>query len=243
MRAICLLFIFINFIGVAQEKRFDKTLENITYVKYEDSLEVSEDDINIFNFNREVFKPQFFSFIGNHRFRTGRGKLEQDSIYNRICESIIEMSDKTFGKNRWKKPTKYVYNTVLKLRSNYRYYKVFAFRVSLVKLEGSTYYYDKGDVNTELHLIYGSRRLNKQRKKKDSNYEVNYLEQRNIKELLNHILDEFLSRFKKTNFKSRYYTRIGFSIEVDKKTLNKKAIPTAKVVIMIGGKIMSKIRV
>ncbi len=211
------------------------------YSHYNDSVVVPEKSIEILNFSTIEFKSLFYAHINAHKFRN-RYRMNQDSIYDKICETMFVASDHKLRKDRWSKNKKYVYKSLIKLNSNYRYFKLFTFHISLVDYLGKKYYYDKSNTDSDLHLIYGTKEENEIKKKQNDSFIYPLIKSKTQLQFFNDVLKKLIRVFTKSNFKSSYFNRVGFSIRVDQDSLHKKALPRAKIVVMIGGKIMSKIR-
>ena len=244
MRFIALFhLLFISFFGFSQKHYFFKTLNSLDFIDYSDSIRAENSEIDILNFDNEAYKNIFFTEINQHKNRRSRPSLEPDSIYNKICETILLTSHRRLLRRNWAKNKKFIYQSLIQYHSHFRYYKVFSFKIDLVNYNGGGFYYDKNDPKTNIHLISGNRKDNNKMLVKDEEFELKYILPKTEMELFNAITYKFIQNFGLSNFKSRYFSQIGFAIEIDKKTLNKKAIPQAKIVIIIGGKIMSKIRV
>ena len=217
-------------------------LDALPYSHYNDSVVVAENNIDILDFSTIKFKSLFYSHINAHKLRR-RSKMRQDSIYDKICETIFVASDHRLRKNSWSKSKKYVYKSLIKQNSNYRYFRLLTFHISLVNYLNKKYYYDNTNSDNGLHLIYGTKEGNEIKKNKNDSFIYPLIKPKTQLQFLNDILSKLIRLFSKSNFKSSHFNRIGFSIRVDKDSLHKKALPRAKIVVMIGGKIMSKIRI
>ena len=243
MKWIFVILFCIPLLGVSQKKRFFNKLAEPDFPIYEVGTEPSVNELDLINFDTDEVCSNFLYAINTHLFRRHKIKLTQDSIYNKLCQASMETFSRSIFRSKqiWKRKTSYFYKAIIQLESNYRFYQSFAFNVPLVDHLFGQYYYDRHDEGSDLHLIYGSKKANKI--KEEEGEPLKYIHPVSEQELVQKILRRLIFKFGKINFSSNYYTRIGFAIKVDARTLNKNRLPEAQVIVMIGGKLMQRLRV
>lgn len=236
-----ILFIcFVTSVSFGQKKRFFGVLDNTPFVFYPESFRPSERDLEIVHFDSIRAASSFLHSISNHKYRIAKIPFKQDSIYNRICLTVLNSLNGSIYINPsvWLKKRRYIYKALTKMKSNYRFYHAFAFKIKLVKYGIGSYYYDKNDDETDLGLVYGSKTKNK--KKVEKGESLDYIEPITELKFDEILLKKVMRSLGRSNFKLSYYDRIGIAIKVNPRTVNRRAIPEAKVVIMLGGKVMRK---
>ena len=242
MKFFFLLICLVSIIAFGQKRRFFDVLDKSPFVFYPKSNGPSDRDIEIIHFDSIRASSSFLFSINNHRYRIAKRPFIQDSIYNRICHTVLNSLNNSIYINSkvWLKKRRYIYKALVKLRSNNRFYHAYAFKIKLVKYGLGQYYYDKNDDETELHLIYGNK--NRSKKKIQRGEPLDYIEPITEQKFNDLVLKKIMRSIGKSNFKLSYYDTIGIAIKLNRRTINRRAIPEAKVVVMLGGKVMQKIR-
>ncbi len=232
------------FFGVpvfAQKMAFYKTLKSKAFNVYAPNHELLNSDLDILNFDLNVVTSKFYSAVNTHKYRRSKLPLQQDSIYNKICEVGINVFNRSiYTGYSWDRKKKYFYKALIKLKSHYRFYQAFVFKVRLVNYKGGAYYYNRSDGGSVLNLVYGSKKQNKI--KEDKGLPLNYILPISELEMMDIILRKLISSIGKRNFGSNFYSQIGFAIKLNPKSINRRALPEAYVMVMMGGKVMQKLR-
>ncbi len=243
MRIIIFILFIISHVSMAQKAAFFDALKKNPYHHYQEGGVPMNRELNIINFNASQVISDFYYMVNQHEYRRSRTPLKQDSIYNKICETSLQIFNKSIFRSKqiWNRKKKYFYKALIQLNSNYRFYHAFVFKVKLVDYTWQKYYYDRNDTDSDLHLIYGNKKDNKV--KLDEGFELEYIKPISEALLMTNILRKLVQYFGKKNFGSNYYSKIGFSIKLNEKSVNRRAIPEVYVMVMIGGKVMQKLRI
>ena len=223
--------------------------------KYYDQIERTECDpvklraaenkaVEILDFDQQYYSGMITKELNVKRSLRGRPGFTLDTTFNRIANTIVkQFSRSNFSKSKNKrKITKYTEFGIRYLHGTNRLFKSYVFYFNLTHLtERMNFYYAAGDESTRLKLFVGKRP--RSMSPTHENYEkpvpvkpISELEFRSL------IIQRLLRHDGSVEFYSKNYSHIGVSMRIDEYSINRRKIPRAYIMIIIGGKQTQKVR-
>lgn len=143
---------------------------------------------------------------------------------------------------KWGKLSKYFSRAARRSTSPFNLMKTVSFRITLVNNHGRKFYYDGNGEEGQLNLYLGRK---KSFKAKDEEEEPERTP------LIFFTGEELLTAFERkihrdavwSDLKHGVYSYVGLSVEIDENTLNRKKLPTARIVVLLGARRLQKLRV
>jgi len=244
-RYLLLFFIFASVATHAQNRRFLEKVDATEPVFYTESEPVSEQRLDLKNFDVSHNAGLFIGTINSERERRFRIILEQDSLLNQIALAGIDSYNKKryIHSKTWRQESKSIKFALQYHHSKNKIYSAHAFTVDLLDLEFTQgYYCDKRNDESDLHLYKGKRP--KITDPEDENYVepiplFAITEKQMGERILNILSKGTLGR----DLLSKKYSRVGVAVKVDKHSLHANIRPELFVILIFGGKQLQDIKV
>lgn len=241
-KSIFYIFCFISFYSFAQVRELNQALDSLN--NFNDQLsetEITKPNEELVNLP-DIDSKKLTNILHYAMFKSIRKKhaksFQTSENLNRIaevCNTILSKS-KFENKTSWTNLQKYLHRSFRGINCDFSIIQATAFRVPLIKVHGK-YYYDKSDIDTDLHLFKGKKKtLTKKEIEEGKTIEPKPLEPINEIELAKLYKKKIYKGLKKKHLARGTFTRIGVHILLDEKTINRKKIPTLKVIVIIGAK-------
>ena len=243
MRSIGLFIFLFPLVVLAQRKDFFHALDTVN-AEPVNTRSYAGDKIDVLHFNEANYAGIVLDYLNTVRNRKGRKAFEQDESFNRLCRvGMAKFSKNYFRGNKYEhQAVRYSEFSLRYLNAEHRLFKVFTFEVNLTHLNQFTrFYYLRDDHSTDLKLFLGKR-------PKITNPEhEGYEEPKPVKvisefEFVSRVLKKIRSRAGVRDIYSKNYSHIGLDITIDEYTVHRKKIPKAKVMVVLGGKQLQKVR-
>lgn len=241
-KALLIFILSLPFLGLTQTKKVQMAIDSIC--QYEEAFT----DINLSKPKRnkveipELNQTRIKELVHYSMFRNVRKKyastFKTSENLNRMAEVCNTLLNKTKYENKksWRKLQKYLHRSFRGINSDFSIIKATAFRIPLIKVNGR-YHYDKKDDETDLHLFTGKKEtLSKKEEEEGKTLKRKPLEPITELELIKLLKRRIYKSLKKKHISNGTFSRIGIHVELDDRTINRKKIPTLKVVIIIGAK-------
>ncbi|MFK7787576.1 MAG: hypothetical protein AB8B56_20810 [Crocinitomicaceae bacterium] len=146
-------------------------------------------------------------------------------------------------RKKWKALSKHFHRAFNRSTSKFNYTKEISFRVKLVNNHGKKFYCDKKVGISELNLYSGKKPTGLTKEEKEELPDPTPLDYFNEQQLVDQFWRHVRRNKVMSDLKRGRYACIGINVEIDEKTLNRKRIPTARVVIIFGARRLRDIRV
>lgn len=139
---------------------------------------------------------------------------------------------------KWKKTCVHIKRGINRSKTEFNIVKEYSFRIKLVSNHGKKFHYDSKKGKNAINLFYGK---SGKRKVKNENGEWEEVEKEPLPlqtevEIFASIERELKRKGIHRAIKKGWFNYFGVSIIIDKKSLFKNRLPTARVVILCGGK-------
>ncbi|MDG1332280.1 MAG: hypothetical protein P8P74_08110 [Crocinitomicaceae bacterium] len=146
-------------------------------------------------------------------------------------------------RKKWKALSKHFHRAFNRSTSKFNYTKEISFRVKLVNNHGKKFYCDKKPGICEFNLYAGKKPTGLTKEEKENLPDPTPLDYFTEQQLV----DQFWRQMRRNkiikDLKRGRYACVGVNVEVDERTLNRKRIPTARVVIIFGARRLREIRI
>jgi hypothetical protein len=236
----CLVFSFALF---GQRQKFYDQIERTECDPI--ALRAAENaEVDILDFDQQYYAGMIIHELNQKRKSHGRSGFKVDSTFNRICNTGVKHFSRGSFSNRKRQRwiTKHSEFGIRYLRGNFRMYKSYSFYFNLTNLGNRTnFYYVAGDETTRLKLFVGKR------PRTTSPTHQDYVEPTPVKPITElqfktAIIQQLMRKDGSTEFYSKNYSHIGISMRLDEYSVNRRKIPRAYIMIIIGGKQTQKVR-
>ncbi|MDX2361043.1 MAG: hypothetical protein QNK23_09570 [Crocinitomicaceae bacterium] len=118
--------------------------------------------------------------------------------------------------------------------------KSLSFRITLVNNHGRRFYHDRKGPEGQLNLYMGNRPSVLENEEDIELEPVTFHHE-------DYLVAEFLRKIRKKSMLSELrrgvYAYVGISVQIDEKTLNRKKLPTARIVILLGARRLQKLKI
>lgn len=146
-------------------------------------------------------------------------------------------------RKKWKALSKHFHRAFNRSTSRFNYTKEVSFRIKLVNNHGTKFYCDKKAGVSELNLYTGKKPTGLTKEEKEDLPDPIPLDYFTEQELVAQFWRQIRRNKILGDLKRGRYACIGINVEVDENTLNKKRIPTARVVIIFGARRLREIKI
>lgn len=163
-------------------------------------------------------------------------KSENLSLLASLATKFWRSSSHYADKKKWGKLDKYFRRASNQTNFNFGIMKQVSFRVPLVKLIGRKFYYDPKGKDGGSNLYMGKRPLTKEERENQialGNY--------SMRELGDLFMD-LIPRKIRAELDKGNIAYVGLNVELDKNSINRTRIPTARVVVVFGAKRFRNVR-
>ena len=244
MKGLVFILTFTVGLSFGQNKRYYDLLDR-TEGEQMEPHRASAAELNIIGFDKQDYGGLIFGQLNESRKRRGRNGLIIDSVFQQVCNTGVKHFSSTFFKSH-KHTDKVVRHTefgIRHLKGENRLFKVVALNINLTTLKGmSPFFYYAQDPNTSLKLYKGKRP-----KTLNPNH-ADYEEPVPVKPITEIMFTEDIEAAIKSSvgvsdFFSKTYTHIGIGVRLDEYSVNRRKIPHAFVLIILGGKQTQKVRI
>jgi hypothetical protein len=246
MRAL-LTFSFVCIIvsvGSAQTNKFLSTLDaEVTPNQY---LEASEEqwqvflsdsrldeEIDVQNFDEELLAAAVFHTINKYRKRHGRTVLSFAPQLDVAAQNYLDFySANSFNRTEKNssKLNKAAQFAARQLGFKPKLVDVIVNKQKMIAHNGRSFFYNRHDEETDLHLFYGRRES-----LKDSTFVPQPIKLHTYRSLAANLVAQNSKYPNGQCVRSRAYSFMACRIEFDKRSLHKNVIPTGKVIMIFGG--------
>lgn len=244
MRGLVFILTFAVGLSFGQNKRYYDLLDR-TEGEQMESRKASSAELNVIGFDKQDYGGLILAQFNESRKRRGRKDFVIDSVFQQVCNTGVKHFSSTFFKSQ-KHKDKVVRHTefgIRHLKGKNRLFKVVALNVNLTTLKGmSPFFYYAQDPNTTLKLYKGKR------PKTLNPDHPDYEEPVPVKAITEIMFAEDIeaaikTRVGVTDFFSKTYSHMGVGVRLDEYSVNRRKIPHAFVLIILGGKQTQKIRI
>lgn len=242
---IALIFIFILgwFVLNGQSRLFN--LDVLKFIQPIDSLQPITKDFSV---SSEEFDPVHSSqdnlvdltlayFASNSR---GKKIVYQSEVLQQLSELATKYwrNREYHDLKKWKKTCIHIKRGINRSKTEFNIVKEFSFRIKLVSNHGKKFHYDSKKGKNAINLFYGR---SGQRKVKNEDGEWEEVEKEPLPllteiEIFGAIERELKRKGILRAVKKGWFNYFGVSVIIDKKNLFKNRLPTARVIILCGGK-------
>ena len=143
---------------------------------------------------------------------------------------------------KWRALSKHFQRAFNRSTSKFNYTKEISFRIMLVNNHGKRFYCDKKVGVSDLNLYSGKKPTGLTKSEKEEQPDPVPLDYFTEQDLVNQFMKQLNRQKIMRDLKSGRYACVGISVEIDERTLNKKRIPTARVVIIFGARRLRDLR-
>lgn len=242
-RAILYLLFELAFSAFGQNNQYFDRLDRTELEPYV-ARAATQAELDVMNLDKQGYAGLLLEGINSVRTLKQRAVFEQDSAFNQMCNVGVKHFPQAYFRNKTKrhKIIRYAEFGLRHLKGKHRMFRVFSFNYNLTTLSNLTpFYYARNDETSPLKLFWGRRP-----RVTDPNHE-DYEEPKPVrpiseKEFVRGLCRAFEHSKGGKDLLSRNFTHIGIAIRVDEFTLNRKKIPRAFVMVIIGGKQIQKAR-
>jgi hypothetical protein len=145
-------------------------------------------------------------------------------------------------RKKWGRIAKHFRRAFERTTSKFNYTKQVSFRVKLVQNNNRSFYCDKKVGISETDLYKGNKPRNLTKAEKEELPDPTPLAYMTELEILDQFIDQLKRKRILSDLKRGRYAFVGLNIQVDKNTLSKNKIPTARVVLVLGARRLQNIR-
>ncbi len=239
-----LTFVFIASLAMGQSRTFiakaKATLESTDSFESIDAAHSGTDEYDFVNQGMGELESVFLSEMKS----VSKNKPDELQVSKTLKSLAIIATEAWRGSQyadhkKWKKMNKYFRRASNLSTSRFNMIKSVSFRIPLVNNHAKKYYYDRKGIAGELNLFYGNAPKTKEEREEMVQEPLPFYSE---KELLEKSMHKLRKRGVLGDVKRGYYAYVGIKIEVDKKTLFKNKLPTARIVVLLGARRMSKVR-
>ena len=243
MRSSLILLIVLCSCQYRFERHFEQRVADAPVVLFSNAHGLAESaELDVTNFDQEQIGSVLFSTINKERDAHHRPKLEYDSLYNRIAQTILTDFDgkKFLSSKAWYDQRRSI-NYILQVnQSQHKIYSLHAFRLDILNQDqGNGFYYDKIPGTSPFDLYDGKR----PKDEKDVVAEEPVpLAAVTIAQLSERFIDVIQSRSGGRDLYSQNYDVLGLGVKPDPDNANHKQRPRLLVVIVFGGKKLHRVK-
>jgi hypothetical protein len=189
--------------------------------------------VDIQNFDVELLAAAVFHTTNKYRKRHGRTELSFSVPLDIAAQNYLNFySSNTFNRTDKNaiKLNKAAGFAVRQLGFQPRLVDVVVNKKKLINHNGGSFFYNRLDNETELHLFYGHKD-----DLKDSAYLPEAVPLYTYRSLAESVVEQNVRYPNGQCLRSRAYSYMSCRIELDERTVHKNQIPTGKVIIIFGG--------
>lgn len=143
---------------------------------------------------------------------------------------------------KWRALSKHFQRAFNRSTSKFNYTKEISFRIKLVNNHGKKFYCDKKVGVSDLNLYSGKKPTGLTRSEKEEMPDPIPLDYFTEQDLVDQFIKQLSRKKIMRDLKSGRYACVGINVEIDERTLNKKRIPTARIVIVFGARRLRDLR-
>jgi hypothetical protein len=110
--------------------------------------------------------------------------------------------------------------------------------LNAIRYTRRSYYYDKEENESELHLYYGDHKPTKKEKQAES-YKPEAMKLYSYEEIANLIAEQLIKSSGRLKTLNTAYSQIGLSCAVEPRSIGGRKIPQLKIIMLLGGKIIT----
>ncbi|MFT5821805.1 MAG: hypothetical protein ACI8ZM_003061 [Crocinitomix sp.] len=201
-------------------------------------------ELEVLDFDQQNYSGMLMEELNLKRKTRGRPGFELDSTFNRICNTGVKHFSRSIFSNRknQRRLIRYTEFGIRYLRGDHRLFKAYSFYFNLTHLHNYTkFFYAAGDETTKLKLFVGKRPRTMSPTHEDYEEPIP-VKPITEKEFGASIIQALLRDDGAVEFFSKNYSHIGVSMRIDEYSINRRKIPRAYIMIIIGGKQTQKIR-
>lgn len=224
-------------LGFAQPQRYFDQLDRTERLPASERC-ASENEMEVIDFDRENYAELLFFEINRFRKRKRLKPFIQDSVFNQVCNTCVKHLPRSLLMRNGapeRKTIRYIDLGIRHLEGENRVFTAYSFYTNLTDLRRmTTYYYDRRGPDGEMNLYLGTRPTGSDKKGKKA--QLRPVEAITEKEWTRRIMKTLYRRAKSFGIRSRDYTHVGISVRLNEYTVERKAIPHAYVMIIVGGK-------
>ena len=247
-RLLLVLVIFLSYPSVAQVRVFNKRAQELLEVK--DSIEEIEDrtpSSELYEFlseGSEGLNTLFMSEVKSvSRARPDELTKSQTLMSLAMLATEVWKGTQYADRKKWKALSKHFHRAFNRSTSKFNYTKEISFRIKLVNNHGRKFYCDKKVGISELNLYAGKKPIGLTKEEKEELPDPIPLDYSTEQQLVDQFWRELRRNSIIRDLKRGRYACVGVNVEVDERTLNRKRIPTARVVIIFGARRLREIKI
>lgn len=200
-------------------------------------------ELEILDFDQQYYSGMIMHELNLKRGLRGKPGFVLDTTFSRICNTGVKHFSRSYFSSRkqHRRMIKYTEFGIRYLKGEHRLFKAYTFYFNLTNLNGhSRFYHAGGDETTRLKLFQGKR----PRTMNPDN--ENYVKPIPVKpiteiEFSASIIQQLIRHDGAVEFYSKNYSHFGISMRVDEFSINRRKIPRAYIMIVIGGKQTQKV--
>lgn len=240
-----LIFISIFYAGLChgQNKNYYDLLDRTESERMEPRPAINS-DLEIIEFDKQDYAGLIVDQFNSSRKRKGRTDFGLDSAFQQVCNTGVKHFSSTFFKSRKSasKVLRYTEFGIRYLNGENRLFKVYTLSYNLTNLSTlRPFFYHSQDQQTSLKLYYGKR------PKTLNPDHPDYEEPKPVApiteiEFARGVEDHIRNQDGVIEFFSKSYTYLGVAVRLDEYTINRRKIPHAFIMVIIGGKQTQNVR-
>lgn len=143
---------------------------------------------------------------------------------------------------KWRALSKHFQRAINRSTSKFNYTKEVSFRIKLVNNHGKRFYCDKKAGVSDLNLYSGKKPTGLTKSEKEEQPDPIPLDYFTEQDLVDQFIRQLSRQKIMRDLKAGRYACVGINVEIDERTLNKKRIPTARIVIIFGARRLRDLR-
>lgn len=175
--------------------------------------------------------------IGSQKTQLNFSKMLQQ-MSGFACESWKGSNYK--DKDKWSKLDKQFRRAKRRTTAGFTVVKCISFRINLTESKQEKVYYDEENGDGKFNLFYGIRLT---KKEIDEGKIAQPVSQVSLKDLQKQLQKNIKSRKIYADLRKGVYSSIGISVVLDKRTVEKNTLPTARVVLFLGSKRLQQLKI
>jgi hypothetical protein len=226
----------------AQTSVFKTEIESILHssdvIKHIDAIEPSAELFDFMNEDFSSIKQLMYAEIGRLS-KKQQFKIQHSEILERlsIASTKAWKGSQYANKKKWSSLNKHFKRAKIKLTTNFNLFKSYSFTIPLINSKGKKFYFDRNAPKGTPYLFFG-----KQKPRNEEDGDPEPLPFYTKEELMKLFMNNLYQNGSAKNIRKGNYRFVGVSIELNEQSVNKKLIPTARVVVFYGANRLQRVQ-